>query len=123
VKWITTQHSPSILPRIILKAIACDVVIVAAAAAVAWSLLMRTLTGFGVELVWTGGAAGLTGGLAALAQWALTGVGQASDMDPGGPRLDRGLGRGDPVLEVLRAIAGSGAFWMITGGLITKFVP
>ena len=62
--------------------------------------------------------------MAALAQWMLTRIGKGKDMDAShgasGPGLDRAHGGGDNVLQVLVAIAGSGVFWMITGGLITQ---
>ncbi|HLC35067.1 MAG TPA: hypothetical protein VJJ70_08730 [Anaerolineales bacterium] len=87
---------------------------------------MRTLTGFGVALVWTGGAAARSGGMAALAQWTLTRIGKGKDLDASlgasGPGLERALGGGDNVLQVLVAMAGSGVFWMIAGGLIARFL-
>ena len=81
---------------VVPKVIACDVVVVAAAAAIRWLLHMRTLTGFGVALVWTGGAAARSGGMAALAQWTLTRIGKGKDLDASlgasGPGLERALG-------------------------------
>ncbi len=120
---MNAERSGIVSGELVKRIALCDVLILGLAAGVAWLLGWRTWAGIGRSLLWTGAAALLCGGAAALVQSMLARASRAMDLpsDRSGGilgALAHALSGEDAVIQMLILISGSGLLWSVTGAII-----